>query len=78
MKMGQLFSPPNSLKAFADWLADGTQDFLNDAQPRRSLQIFRLGRRVIQVGHRASPRAGLIARNSRMRGTRMPTARASA
>lgn len=40
MKIGQLSSPPHSLKAFADWLADGAQGFNNDERPLRSLELL--------------------------------------
>lgn len=40
MNMGQLSSPPASLAAFANWLADGASGFNNPDRPLRSLQIL--------------------------------------
>lgn len=40
MKMGQLSSPPHSVKALADWLADGANGFHNPDRPLRSLQLL--------------------------------------
>lgn len=40
MKMGQLSSPPHSVKSLADWLADPAEGFNNPERPLRSLQIL--------------------------------------
>lgn len=61
MKMGQLSSPPHSLKAFADWLADAAQGFCNDARPLRSLQLLCSGAAPFTWGLPGQP-AGAIDR----------------
>lgn len=40
MKMGQLSSPPHSVKALADWLTDTNSGFNNPERPLRSLDLL--------------------------------------
>lgn len=40
MKMGQLSSPPHSIKALADWLRDEAAGFNNPERPLRSMEIL--------------------------------------
>lgn len=59
MKMGQLSSPPHSLKAFADWLSDTQHGFLNDERPLRSLQMLCSGATPFSWGLPGQPEVAI-------------------
>lgn len=63
MKMGQLSSPSHSVRAFANWLTDDQQGFLNDERPLRSLQLLCSGAAPISWGLPGQPEVDIARAN---------------